>query len=69
MNMNLPHLYKKAYDREFLDVEEGVFLFQHAPLTELMYLANELRKMAVPHGKVSWQIDRNVNTTNVCIQR
>jgi cyclic dehypoxanthinyl futalosine synthase len=21
----------------------------------------------VPHGKVSWQIDRNVNTTNVCL--
>jgi cyclic dehypoxanthinyl futalosine synthase len=67
MNMNLADLYKKAYDREFLDIEEGVFLFQNAPLTELMYLANELRKMAVPHGKVTWQIDRNVNTTNVCI--
>ena len=65
--MNLPDLYKKAYDREFLTVEEGVFLFQNAPLTELMYLADELRKIAVPHGKVTWQIDRNVNTTNVCI--
>jgi len=65
--MNLPDLYKKAYDREFLDIEEGVFLFQNAPLTELMYLADELRKMQVPHGKVTWQIDRNVNTTNVCI--
>ena len=36
-------------------------------LTELMYVANELRKKQVPHGKVTWQIDRNVNTTNVCI--
>ena len=51
--MNLPDLYKKAYDREFLDIEEGVFLFQNAPLTELMYLADELRKMQVPHGKVT----------------
>lgn len=65
--MNLPDLYKRAYDREFLNIEEGVYLFQHAPLTELMQLANELRKMQVPHGKVTWQIDRNVNTTNVCI--
>ena len=32
-----------------------------------MYVANELRKKQVPHGKVTWQIDRNVNTTNVCI--
>ena len=65
--MNLSELYTKAYNREFLDTEEGVFLFEKAPLTELMYLANELRKMQVPHGKVTWQIDRNVNTTNVCI--
>ena len=32
-----------------------------------MYVANELRKQQVPHGKVTWKIDRNVNTTNVCI--
>lgn len=60
-------LYKKALDFEFLTVEEGVHLFEHAPLTELMFVANELRKKQVPHGKVTWQIDRNVNTTNVCI--
>ena len=60
-------LYQKALDFQFLTVEEGVHLFEHAPLTELMYVANELRKKQVPHGKVTWQIDRNVNTTNVCI--
>ncbi len=65
--MNLSGLYDKAGRKEFLDIEEGVFLFEHAPLTELMSVANELRKLAVPHGKVTWQIDRNVNTTNVCI--
>jgi len=65
--MNLSELYTKALNREFLDAEEGVFLFEKAPLTELMYLANELRKLQVPHGKVTWQIDRNVNTTNVCL--
>jgi cyclic dehypoxanthinyl futalosine synthase len=32
-----------------------------------MYVANELRKIQVPHGKVTWIIDRNVNTTNVCV--
>jgi len=60
-------LYKKALAFEFLSVEEGMFLFEHAPLTELMFVADELRKIQVPHGKVTWQIDRNVNTTNVCI--
>lgn len=65
--MQLADLYKKALAFEFLTVEEGMFLFEHAPLTELMNVADELRKLQVPHGKVSWQIDRNVNTTNVCI--
>ena len=65
--MNLEELYEKALRFEFLEVEEGVELFENAPLTELMFVANELRKQQVPHGKVTWQIDRNVNTTNVCI--
>jgi cyclic dehypoxanthinyl futalosine synthase len=65
--MELNDLYKKASQFDFLTVEEGVFLFENAPLTELMFVADELRKKQVPHGKVTWQIDRNVNTTNVCI--
>jgi cyclic dehypoxanthinyl futalosine synthase len=52
---------------EFLTTEEGIFLFEQAPLTDLMLIADTLRKKQVPHGKVTWQIDRNVNTTNVCI--
>lgn len=65
--MQVSNLYKKALNFEFLTKEEGVFLFENAPLTELMFIANELRKKQVPHGKVTWQIDRNVNTTNVCV--
>jgi cyclic dehypoxanthinyl futalosine synthase len=65
--MSFPDIYDKALQFEFLSIEEGMFLFEHAPLTELMFVANELRKKQVPHGKVTWQIDRNVNTTNVCI--
>ncbi len=65
--MELANLYQKALDFSFLSVEEGMFLFEHAPLADLMQIANELRKIQVPHGKVTWQIDRNVNTTNVCI--
>ena len=65
--MKLEDLYQKALNFESLTVEEGVSLFSQAPLTELMFVADELRKQQVPHGKVTWQIDRNVNTTNVCI--
>lgn len=65
--MNLEELYHKALHFEFLTIEEGVYMFEHAPLTDCMYIANELRKKQVPHGKVTWIIDRNVNTTNVCV--
>ncbi|ULQ51618.1 cyclic dehypoxanthinyl futalosine synthase [Flavihumibacter fluvii] len=65
--MQLSELYRKALNFEFLSAEEGEFLFQEAPLTELMNIADQLRKIQVPHGKVTWIIDRNMNTTNVCI--
>ena len=65
--MSLSHLFEKALRFEFLSLEEGKYLFEEASLTELMYVANELRKIQVPREKVTWQIDRNVNTTNVCI--
>jgi cyclic dehypoxanthinyl futalosine synthase len=64
--MNLSQLYERALNFEFLSAEEGVFLFENAPLSELSFVANELRKKQVPHGKVTWIIDRNMNTTNVC---
>src|SRR4051812_25785692 len=66
-SMQLDELYAKALNFDMLTIEEGMTLFEHAPLTELMFVANELRKKQVPYGKVTWQIDRNVNTTNVCI--
>lgn len=60
-------LLSRAQDFEFLSAEEGLFLFKNASTADLMYTANELRKKQVPHNKVTWIIDRNVNTTNVCI--
>jgi cyclic dehypoxanthinyl futalosine synthase len=63
----LSALYDKALRFEFLTIEEGMFLFENAPLPELMTVADTLRRQQVPHGRVTWQIDRNVNTTNVCI--
>jgi cyclic dehypoxanthinyl futalosine synthase len=65
--MNISTVFKKALDFEFLSVEEGMFLFNNAALAELMLVADELRKKQVPHGKVTWIIDRNLNTTNVCV--
>jgi cyclic dehypoxanthinyl futalosine synthase len=65
--MNLQEIYSKALRFDFLTQEEGIFLYENAALTELMYVADELRKKQVPHNKVTWIIDRNLNTTNVCL--
>lgn len=60
-------LYHKALDRENLTAEEAEFLFREAPLGELMLVADTLRRRAVGKNEVTWQIDRNVNITNVCV--
>lgn len=65
--MEVNNLLDRALKFDFLSKEEGIFLYHHAATAELAFVANELRKIQVPHGKVTWQIDRNVNTTNVCI--
>lgn len=65
--MQLSTLYKKALNFEFLTIEEGVFLFEHAPTPELMAIGHQLRMIQKPDNIVTWQIDRNVNTTNVCV--
>ncbi|HQQ92978.1 MAG TPA: cyclic dehypoxanthinyl futalosine synthase [Bacteroidia bacterium] len=61
-------LLKRALEFDFLSIEEGVFLFEETPLTDLIFVANELRKKQKKNSdKVTWIIDRNLNTTNVCI--
>ncbi len=65
--MNIDLLLNRALQFDFLSIEEGVFLFENAPSTELIFVANELKKIQKKNSnKVTWIIDRNVNTTNVC---
>lgn len=65
--MIVSDLLRRALAQEFLSIEEGVFLLENASTAELMYVANALRFQHVPDKKVTWIIDRNSNTTNVCI--
>ncbi len=66
--MNVQSLLKRAQNLEFLSIEEGIFLYENAPTSELMFVANEIRNTKKNNSnKVTWQIDRNLNTTNVCI--
>ena len=66
--MNVDLLLARALKLEHISIEEGVFLFENAPTAELMFVANEIRNIKKNNSKkVTWIIDRNLNTTNVCI--
>lgn len=57
----------KALNREWLGGEELLLLYNDMPLPYLMFAADSIRRQIHPEGRVGWQIDRNVNITNVCI--
>ena len=65
--MNVNQLLKRALNFEFLSADEGKFLYLNASTAELIFVGNELRKIQKPDNVVTWIIDRNLNTTNVCI--
>jgi cyclic dehypoxanthinyl futalosine synthase len=65
--MNTTELLHRALQGEWLGIEEGQYLFEQAPLNDLIWVADTLRKEKKKDGSVTWMIDRNVNTTNVCI--
>jgi cyclic dehypoxanthinyl futalosine synthase len=65
--MDIQNLLDRALRLEWLTPEEGVFLFENASTADLIYTGNALRQHHVPGNIVTWIIDRNSNTTNVCI--
>lgn len=66
--MQLNELYKKALHLEFFSLEEALYLYHHAPLSDLMSIAHQIRNIKKNNSPyVTWIIDRNVNTTNVCV--
>ena len=66
--MRAEEIFAKARDRATLTREEAYWLWDEAPLERLAAVADEVRRSVVPDKNVvTWQIDRNVNITNVCI--
>lgn len=63
----LSDLFCKANRDEFLTREESLFLYRHSPLSALMAAAHQMRLRKANPEVVTWIIDRNVNTTNVCV--
>ena len=65
--MNINDILEKALERTPLSREEAYLLYDEAPLQLLCSVADTLRRSAVKDPDVvTWQIDRNVNITNVC---
>ncbi len=60
-------IFSKALNLEFLSLNEALDLYNNAPITDLMVVANKIRNILHPNNIVGWQIDRNVNITNSCI--
>ena len=60
---------RKLSDLFRLNADEGVALYNMAPVEELMFVANKLRQLHNPGNIVGWMIDRNVNITNICFSQ
>ena len=64
---SLTDIYHRALDGTPLTFAEAMALWNDAPLAELMTAADAVRRRLHPEERVTWQIDRNVNITNVCV--
>lgn len=49
--------------------EQGLLLLKEADLLELGQMADEVRKTLHPKGIITFIVDRNINYTNICINR
>ncbi|MCH5334743.1 MAG: CofH family radical SAM protein [Alistipes sp.] len=66
--MNTDKLLCEALRREPLSIDQAMALYETVPVGELVQAADQMRREAVDAPEeVTWQIDRNVNITNVCI--
>ncbi len=60
---------KKAESGKRIADDEGLILFKNADLLTLGELANGARKRLHPEGLVTFIVDRNINYTNICINK
>ncbi|MFI3317091.1 MAG: CofH family radical SAM protein [Rikenellaceae bacterium] len=65
--MLISKILDRCMRREAISAEQAYFLYDNAPLNVLAAAADALRAEVVADADVvTWQIDRNVNITNVC---
>lgn len=67
--MDLEKIIDKATQGKRLDADEGLALFRKADLLTLGELANSVRKQLHPERIVTFIVDRNINYTNICVNK
>jgi cyclic dehypoxanthinyl futalosine synthase len=67
--MALNNLAIKVLREKRLNAEEGLALFRKADLLTLGELASAIRKRLHPERLVTYVVDRNINYTNICINK
>lgn len=65
--MKYEEIVEKALNKEPINFDEAMYLYNNVPLSQLISLADRIRYIHNPEKKVTWQIDRNVNYANTCI--
>ncbi|PRQ05699.1 Aminodeoxyfutalosine synthase [Enhygromyxa salina] len=67
--LDLDEILARAEAGGRIDLAEGIFLYENAPLMRLGEAADRRRQALHDHGVVTYIIDRNVNYTNYCVTR
>ncbi|MFV8756816.1 cyclic dehypoxanthinyl futalosine synthase [Nannocystaceae bacterium ST9] len=67
--LELDDILARAGAGERIDLAEGIFLYENAPLMQLGQAADRRRVALHPEPIVTYIIDRNVNYTNYCVTR
>ncbi|MBN2777756.1 MAG: dehypoxanthine futalosine cyclase [Bacteroidales bacterium] len=65
--INKEKIIDKAIELQPINAEEAEFLYNNSSTAELMFAANEIRKIIHPDNIVTYIIDRNINLSNICI--
>jgi len=67
--MGIDRILSKSADQQRLTAGEGLALLQHADLLTLGELAGSVRKRLHPERVVTFIVDRNINYTNICVNK
>jgi cyclic dehypoxanthinyl futalosine synthase len=69
MRSGLKKIVDKVISGKRIDAEAGLALFKDADLLTLGELANSIRKRLHPERLVTFIVDRNINYTNICVNK